>query len=486
MRVLEGLKPERVFYYFEELTKIPRGSRNCRGVSDYCVSVAESLGLEVRQDDALNVVIKKPASEGYGPCGTLIIQGHMDMVCVSDPGVDFDFEHDALDLAVDDGYVYARGTSLGSDDGIAVAMALAILEDDSIAHPDLEVVITTEEEIGMDGADALDTSDLKAKYLINLDSEDENEFLAGCAGGCMAVSLLPMERTCVSGTAIDISIDGLVGGHSGSEIDKCQANANVLLGHLLYMIHQQVDIGIIQVEGGLKDNAIPVSARASIVCDSNVIPEVMNIADSFGASLAVEYRTSDPGIRITAEPGEQGDYEVFSMGLAEKVIFMLMQAPNGVQTMSADLPGLVESSLNLGILRTTDDGVRMEWCVRSSVAACQDLIKDKLEYLTEFLGGEITFSGDYPAWPYNPESSLCSLCRQVYQKMRSKPAVVNTIHAGLECGLFIDKMPGLDAISFGPNLLDIHTSREKMDIASVQRTYELLLEILKEFGDFCK
>lgn len=486
MGVLDGLKPERVFYYFEEICKIPHGSYNVKAISDYCVSVARSLNLEVRQDEEYNVVIKKPASPGYGEARTLMIQGHMDMVCVKDADVDFDFEKDGLKLVVEDGYIRASGTTLGGDDGIAVAMGLAILEDDTIEHPNLEVVFTTEEEVGMEGAIALDTSDLKSEYLLNLDSEDEGHFLAGCAGGVKAKALLPVDLMRAEGTEVTIDIENLVGGHSGAEIDKCRANANILLGRLLYRLHQQLPFCLICVRGGAKDNAIPVDSHMKIVISEEDIAAVQDIAKAFQQDLRAEYHTSDPDISVCVSVGVEGSYDVFSLALMEKVIFMLMQIPNGIQTMSADLPGLVESSLNLGILDTTDEGVAMTWAVRSSVKSLKFLMKDKLQYMTEFFGGEITFTGDYPEWTFNPDSRICALCKKLYEAKTGKSASIETIHAGLECGLLSEKMPRLDMVSLGPDMQDIHTSREKLNIASVERTYNLVLDVLKEFKNYCR
>lgn len=485
MGVLEGLKPERVFYYFEEICKIPHGSYNVAAISDYCVSVAQSLNLEVRQDEEYNVVIRKPASEGYGEAPVLMLQGHLDMVCVKDAGVDFDFEKDGLNLVVEDGYVHAKGTTLGGDDGIAVAMGLAILEDNTIEHPELEVVFTTEEEVGMEGAIALDTADLKAKYLLNLDSEDEGHFLAGCAGGVKATSVFPMSCASAEGTAMTLHVHGLVGGHSGAEIDKGRANANILLGRLLFELHEALPFCIISVDGGDKDNAIPVDSKAEIVVSDEDIDEIQSLAAAFQEKVRSEFHVCDPVIAIDAVVRAEGGYEVFSMALTEKVIFMLMQVPNGIQTMSADLPGLVESSLNLGVLATTEEGVAMTWAIRSSVKSLKELMKDKLRYMTEFLGGEMTFRGEYPEWPFNPDSKICALCKKIYEEQTGEEASIEMIHAGLECGLLSEKMPWLDMVSMGPEMHDIHTSRERLGIASVERTYNLVLTVLKEFKNYC-
>ena len=481
MGILSGLEPERVFYYFEELCKIPHGSYNTKAVSDYCVSIAQSLGLEVRQDEANNVVIKKPASAGCRSGHTVMLQGHLDMVCVKDAGVDHDFEKDGLKLVVEDGYVRAQGTTLGGDDGIAVAMGLALLEDKTLVHPALEVVFTTEEEVGMDGAMALDTSDLHADCLINLDSEEEGHFLAGCAGGVKAESRFEISRCSRRGLAVDLKIDGLVGGHSGAEIDKCRANAIILMGRLLNTIDRSIDFDLASISGGAKDNAIPIDACAGIVIDPADLAALEACVADFAADVRTEYQTADPDIRISAAAAAEGEYEVYTKHLLGRLLLMLMLVPNGIQTMSAEL-NMPESSLNLGILDDQDDMVRMTWAVRSSVASLKGLMKDKLENLTELLGGEITFNGDYPAWPFNPNGKICGMCKDIYEKQTGRSASIETMHAGLECGLLSEKMPGLDIVSMGPDLFDIHTSKERMKIDSVERIWHLVVEVLKELA----
>ncbi len=481
MGILSGLKPERVFYYFEELCKIPHGSYNTKAISDYCVSVARSLGLEVRQDEANNVVIRKPASSGCKSNHTVMLQGHLDMVCVKDAGVDHDFEKDGLKLVVEDGFVRAQGTTLGGDDGIAVAMGLAILEDQTLVHPSLEVVFTTEEEVGMDGATVLDTSDLHADCLINLDSEEEGHFLAGCAGGVKAESRFEI-KTCVrEGLAVNLKIDGCVGGHSGAEIDKCRANAIILMGRLLNTIDKSIDFDLASISGGAKDNAIPIDAEALIVIDPADREALDEIIALFAADIHTEYQTSDPDIGISAQDASDGEHEVYTKHLLGRILLMLMLVPNGIQTMSAEL-NMPESSLNLGILDDSDGFVRMTWAVRSSVASLKGLMKDKLENLTQLLGGEISFNGDYPAWPFNPNGKICGMCKEIYERQTGRSSSIETMHAGLECGLLSEKMPGLDIVSMGPDLFDIHTSKEKMKIDSVERIWNLVKEVLKELA----
>lgn len=480
------LKPERVFYYFEQLCGIPHGSYNTKAISDYCVGVAQTLGLKVRQDELNNVVIFKPASPGYENLPTLMIQGHLDMVCEKNAEVDFDFMTEGLNLYTEDGYVKAKGTTLGGDDGIAVAYGLAILEDNTLCHPALEVVFTTEEEVGMEGVAGLDVSDLQAAYLLNLDSEDEGHILAGCAGGLKSTVTFQVSRQPQEGFVVDLKIKGLAGGHSGTEINKGRANANILMGRLLFELHKQLNYGIIQLHGGLKDNAIPREAFAALVVHPEEGVLVKEIVNDFQRMVENEFYYTDPDVEVQCEIHEQETVaEAFSMMLMEKVIFMLMEAPNGVQTMSGALPGLVESSLNLGIVITEETQVKFCFAVRSAIDSLKVYISDKLRYLAELFGGDYNISGLYPEWSYKKDSKLRDLLIGVYEEMYHETPVVETIHAGLECGLLLEKMPQLDIVSIGPDMKDIHTPREALDIASVERTYEYILEILKQFKEYC-
>lgn len=488
MGVLDGLEPQRVFYYFEKICAIPHGSYNVKGISDYLMSVAKSLGLEARQDEEYNVVIRKPKSEGYPSDKVLMLQGHIDMVAVKDEEAgDFDLEKEGVHPVVKEGFVWADHTSLGGDDGIAAAMMLAILEDDKIEHPALECVFTTEEEVGMEGAFALDASDLKASYLLNLDSECEGQMLAGCAGGACVNISLPTNRLMRMGDRYEIKIKGLIGGHSGQEIDKERANANVLMGRFLYELHERVHFDMVSVSGGEKDNAIANCAQAQILTGSgdSLAGTIHEWADSFIREMREEYRISDPDITVEIGDPEPGACWIISPSQAKRILFMMMIAPYGVQNMSLDIPGLVETSLNLGIVKTEEESVTLTWSLRSSVKSRKQLLIDKLSFMADTLGAAYTVTGSYPEWPFNPDSRICKLCCDVYEEQTGKKAEVMTMHAGVECGLLGEKIPGLDMVSIGPNLYDIHTPKEHMEIASVQRSYKLVLEVLKRFAQYC-
>ena len=465
MRVLENCEPKRVFYYFEEICKIPHGSGNTKQISDYLVDFAKKHGFDYVQDEMNNVVIYKPASKGYENAPTVILQGHMDMVCEKRPGVEHDFEKDGLNLSVRDGYISANGTTLGGDDGIAVAYALALLDSTDLPHPALEVLITVDEEIGLLGAVGLDCSVLKGKRMINMDSEAEGSLWISCAGG------------------LQVKICGLMGGHSGAEIDKKRANANVLMARFLYGLKNEADYEIISLEGGQKDNAITREAVAELLIDGAQAEAVKAYAAKVQAGLREEYEGSDSGITIQITEGDVEQAMILHPTSREKVLFYLMEVPFGIQKMSGSIEGLVETSTNIGIVKLYEDEFFASSGVRSSVEAARDALSDKIQYLTEFLGGEYTIQGAYPAWEYRKESPLRDRMVSVYEEMYGqKPAVV-AIHAGLECGLFYKKIEGLDCVSLGPDMKDIHTSEEVLDIASTERVWNYLVKVLEQLKD---
>mgnify|MGYP000286644703 CR=1 FL=1 len=478
MSVLENCEPKRVFYYFEEISKIPHGSKNTKEISDYLVSFAKEHQLRYVQDEYGNIVIYKAASAGYEKLPAVILQGHMDMVCEKEAGSNHDFEKAPLRLKIEDGFVTAEGTTLGADDGIAVAYALALLETDSYAHPALEVVITVDEEVGLLGAQNLDASCLSGKYLINLDSDEEGILLTGCAGGVSAISSIPVKYRNASGCLYEVKIHGLQGGHSGMEIGKNRANANILMGRFLYGLKEQLPYELAELEGGQKDNVIPRECSCALLIQPEDTEILKDYACRLTAELRKEYSGSDAGISVSVEFQEETQIGVLHPVSQEKVLFYLMNVPNGVQKMSGNIPGLVETSTNLGAARLEDEVFYASCGVRSSVNSAKYAVSDKIEYLTEFLGGDYKKEGEYPAWEYREQSPLREHMIEVYQDMYQKAPRVEAVHAGLECGLFYEKIPGLDCVSTGPNLWDIHTPQEKMGIASVRRVWEYLIQVL--------
>ena len=485
--MLENYRPEKVMKYFEEICNIPHGSGNMEAISDYCVAFAKARGLQVRQDELMNVVIVKEASEDYEDAPTVILQGHLDMVCEKNADTVFDFEKDSLKLQVDGDYIFAEGTTLGGDDGIAVAMGLAILDDDTLKHPRLEVIFTTEEETGMDGAQFLDVSDLKGRYMINLDSEEEGNILTSCAGGKRVDLSFTAVLTQEEGIHTRLNVKGLQGGHSGAEIHKMRANANVILGRVLFELLQRVDYSVISLNGGNEDNAITREAVAELCVPADCIDAFNHALDEIGAVIKAEYVTADPGMIIEAEfDHEVKTMNVMHMASLQRILFVLYNAPYGVVAMSADLPGLVETSLNLGIMTTEEENVNIHYSIRSSVESRKEWVATKLQYMTEMMGGTFNAGGDYPAWAYKHESSLRVLAGDVFENLYGRRPVMGAIHAGLECGLISEKIPGIDIISIGPEMHDIHTPDERLSISSTERTYNYVLKMLEAFPEYCR
>ena len=476
-RVLQDLKPQSVFKYFEEISQIPRGSGNEKEISNYLKKFGEDLGLETIQDEYLNIIIRKPATKGYENAPCVMIQGHMDMVCEKNKDTDHDFTKDPLKLRVEDGMIYATGTTLGADNGIAVAMGMAILSDNSIEHPEIEFLVTVDEEAGMSGAMNLDGSQLKAKYILNLDSEEEGYILVSCAGGATAKSTLPIEYTNVSGDKVGLAIDikGLLGGHSGMDIIKQRGNSNKLLGRLLNLL--SIDYDLAKVSGGSKNNAIPRESECIIAVNKNSVDEVKKQISDIEKIFKNELKTSDPGLVI--EVSEADVEKVFTPEFKDKVIKMYNLMPNGVQTMSMDIEGLVESSTNLGVVVNSDNDILFESAVRSSVSTLKDDILNRMDLLTQSLKGSFKVESSYPAWEYAKGSKLEEICIEAYEKLTGKKPTIMALHAGLECGLLLSKMNGAEAISFGPDMFDVHTPNEHLDVKSTENTWDYLLTILK-------
>ena len=473
---LAGLKPGSVFRYFEEICAIPHGSRNTKAISDYLVAFAKEHNLKYIQDESNNVILFGPGTCGMEDHAPVILQGHMDMVCEKDASCPLDMAVDGLDLMHDDRFVYAKGTTLGGDDGIAVAYALAILEDNTIAHPPLEVIITVDEEIGMLGANAIDLSMLRGRTLVNLDSEEEGIFTVSCAGGATSVISLPVERKAVYGPCVRLTVDGLQGGHSGAEIHKNRANANKVMGEYLSRIQKLMPLCLTSFSGGSKDNAIPRSCQATVVAMGIGIERINDVAAQLQAEIREKY--DEPEATIQAFDVDALGGNSLTTSATSDVISLLCACPNGVQSYSQDIPGLVQTSLNLGIAKLGDQ-FTATFSVRSSVNQEKEELIRKLRELTDFYNGSYSQSGTYPAWEFRKDSPLRDTMVRIYREMFGKEPQVLAIHAGLECGLLGDKLPGLDCVSIGPQMHDIHTSREKLEIASTERTWNFLLEVLK-------
>ncbi len=473
---LAGLEPAAVFGYFEKICSIPHGSRNTKRISDYLVSFAREHGIRYVQDDANNVILFQEGTCGMENHAPVILQGHMDMVCEKDADCPIDMATEGLDIAHDGKCVFARGTTLGGDDGIAVAYALALLADKSIPHPPLEVIITVDEEIGMLGADVIDLSGLKGRTLINLDSEDEGIFTVSCAGGATATISLSVDRRAVYGPCIRLSVDGLQGGHSGAEIHKNRANANKVMGEFMSRIQKLMPLCLTSFAGGSKDNAIPRSCQATMVAMGIKLERINDIAQQLQAEIREQY--DEPEALVQAFDVDALGGNGLSTEDTARVIALLCGAPNGIQAMSEDMPGLVQTSLNMGIAKLGTQ-FAVTFSVRSSVNDEKHELLNRLEELAKLCSGSYTQMGEYPAWEYKKESKLRDTMVKIYSEMFGAEPQVLAIHAGLECGLLGEKLPGLDCVSVGPQMHDIHTSRERLEIVSTERTWKFLLEILK-------
>ena len=445
MAALNGLKPEKVFEYFEKLCSVPHGSGNTKIISDLCVGFAKELGLRYRQEACNNLIIWKDGSVGYEQSEPIILQGHIDMVCAKTDECAKDMAAEGLDLRTDGEWVWADQTSLGGDNGIAVAMILAILADDTLPHPPLEAVFTVDEEVGMDGAFALDCSDLKGKKLLS------------CYGGTRA---------------------GLQVGHSGGDIDKGRGSANALMGRVLYSAMDQLPgLRLAAIQGGRFDNVICSRCDAVIAVPAGKEADLEQFIRGFDATLKNEYAGCDAGVTLECAKTEAAS--AVSAETTSVMLHTLLALPQGVEEMSADFPGLVQTSLNLGVMHLTEDGLHFSYSIRSCIASQKAMLAQRVHAIVEFAGGTVSERGNYPGWQYARDSKLRELVLDVYRDLTGTEGKLEATHGGLECGIFIEKIPGLDAISLGPELHDVHSVRERLSVPSTERVYELVCEVLR-------
>lgn len=476
MAVLNQLEPKKVFQFFEEICKIPHGSGNLGEICEYCVHFAEERGLKVMRDDADNIIIWKEASPGYEGKEPVILQGHLDMVCEKTAESNHDFKKDALQLYVEDGFVKAKNTTLGGDDGIALGMILALLDENDVPHPPIEAVFTADEETGMGGAKALNLQLLKGRKLINIDSEEEGVLTVGCAGGVSCHTSFPMDFSGRQGNVFQVVICGLKGGHSGSEIDRQRANALKLVGRFLYETMQSTKIFLIDAKGGGKENVI--ASRAEIVVMAEDPDVFKDTADRMYSIWKEEYAEEEPGLTIQIENQGYITANTISEDMTEKIVYYLMAAPDGPMGYNRSLPGQVETSLNHGIMAVRDGYLTIDTLVRSSVGSKKMELAKRLEILSKLCGATFLADNEYPGWAYKKQSSLRDLMVKTYCESFGTDPKVLTIHAGLECGLFMDKKKDLDCVSFGPDILDIHSVKERLSIESVERSYRYLKAVL--------
>ncbi|MDO5520508.1 MAG: aminoacyl-histidine dipeptidase [bacterium] len=477
--VLSSIDYKKVFHFFEEISNVPRGSRNNKGISDYLVQFAKDRGLYYEQDEMLNVIIIKDATPGYEDHDAVMLQGHMDMVCIKNPDSDHDFEKDPLKLSIDGDFIKAEGTTLGGDDGVAIAYGLAILDSNEFEHPRLEVVITTDEEIGLLGAAALDVKNLQAKNMINIDSEEEDNILVGCAGGMTAISEFDVKSEMVTGVKVTCQVRGLQGGHSGVDIKKHRTNATILSARMMNDLQKEFEFSVASFESGEKDNAIPSLSNIEFVVEEDRVEAFTAKIAALNAVYEGELKTTEPDFKVATTVQEAGSYECLTKASFDTMILYILFQPNGIQTMSADIEGLVESSLNLGICKVDTTKALYSYSVRSSVATYKTFMSDKIKLLTENLGGTYRIEGEYPGWEYKHDSKLREVFIDLYKEEFGRDPIIEVIHAGLECGILANKIPGLDIVSIGPDMHDVHTPKERLSISSTIRVFDYIVNVLK-------
>lgn len=463
---------EKVVRFFEEFSAIPHGSGNTSMIADYLVEFAKKRNLDYTRDSADNVVIRKKATKGLEDRPAVIFQGHLDMVAEKKPGAEIDMEKDGLTLYRDGDFLRAENTTLGGDDGVALAYALAVLDSEDIPHPDFEAVFTSDEEIGLLGAVALDPASVKGRLLINIDSDEEGVFTVGCAGGMRSDVVLPVKREGSANDSYRVKASGFKGGHSGVEIDKGRVNANKALVEILSNIG---DISIKDIRGGNADNAIPRECECVFSSNTDLIP----LINKLGEEMKAKYKDIEPDITITAEKVDCA-LEGVCPEDSRRLISLLDKLPSGIIAMSSDVEGLVETSLNMGILRLNEAEAEISFSVRSAKGSEKKKLGDRLEAIASEHGAGYSTRGEYPAWEYKKDSHLCDVMKRVYEDMYAKSPEIVIIHAGLECGIFSEKLEGIDCVSIGPNNYDIHTTEERLSLSSLERVWEFLLRVLRE------
>lgn len=480
MSVLSELEPKRVFEFFEKICSIPHGSGNTSKIAMYCLEFAAERNLKAVKDDGNNVIIWKDGTKGYENSKPVILQGHFDMVCQKNDGCDIDMTKEGIRLCTDGELIWADGTTLGADDGIAVAYMLALLDSDDIPHPPIEALFTNDEEIGLLGVRSVDASLLRADRLINIDSEEEGILTVSCAGGVRAYCSLELEYISAkeNESAFEVEISGLKGGHSGIDINQNRKNAHILMGRLLQHIARTVDFTVADLSGGNKTNVIPKYARALICTEGQNSAQLMNSVRRFNEIIREELLTSEPEVQITAKlcrmPKEHTNGDS-----TRKIIFTLQQIPDGIQTMSPDIPNMVQTSLNMGELSVDNHTMKMGYLIRSNATTGKQLTVQKLQSFIEYLNGETVFKADYPVWEYKAESPLRDTMAKAYEEVYADKPRIAAIHAGLECGILAGKKPELDMVSFGPTLKNVHTPDESMEVASAARCWKYLLKVLE-------
>lgn len=478
--VFTGLTPPSVWKYFEEICKIPRPSKNEKQIAAYIVSVASRLNLEYAKDEIGNILIRKPATPGYEHFPYVILQSHIDMVCEKNSDTYHDFATDPILPRVEDGWVKANGTTLGADDGIGIATQLALLEADDLSHGPLEMLFTIDEETGLTGAKGLKAGFLKGNILLNLDSEDEGELFIGCAGGKDTKIFMNYSRVAVNYdfTGFQVKVSGLLGGHSGDDINKGRGNAIKILNRLLWNASHLYEIRISQFEGGNLRNAIPREAFANIIVPSRFSSEFNSFVKKFNNMVKDEFKFAEPKLLVSYQTTELPS-SLIDLSTQERLLNALYACPHGVIAMSADVPNFVETSTNLASVKMTDKIIEIGTSQRSSSENGKDDVVNMVESVFRLAGGKITHTDGYPGWTPNPKSPILDTTRSAYVRLFGTAPKVLAIHAGLECGLIGEQYPGIDMISYGPTIKGAHSPDERLEIDTVQRFWDLTVEVLK-------
>jgi dipeptidase D len=475
-----GLKPELFWKHFYEITKIPRGSGNEKAAGDYIVQCAERLKLLCKRDEAGNVVVSKPGTKGHEKAPGVILQSHLDMVCEKNKDVVFDFLRDPIILVRDGDYITARGTSLGADNGVGVAASLAVLESGDGAHPPIECLFTTDEETGMTGAKGLKGDALIGRRLLNLDSEEEGDIYVGCSGGSDNQLHLPVKRIpAPPGTAgVKVKVQGLKGGHSGLDIHEGRGNAIKLLGRFLWNLKNEMDFHLASFQGGSKRNAIPREAEVHLALDNKNLQDLNNHAARWEKVFLDEFTPLEEHLKVLVEPADAPG-QVMGRESMERFIDLISVIPHGVLVMSRTIKDLVETSTNLAIVSEKVDTVTIELSHRSSSASSLISVDQRTEALARQCNLQYEKGGSYPGWQPNMKSTVLNIASKTYQGLFGKDVQIKAIHAGLECGLIGEKFPGMDMISFGPTLSNVHSPDEKLNIPSVELFWKFLVKLLE-------
>jgi dipeptidase D len=481
---LESLEPKHVWSHFDGIRRIPRPSKHEEKMAAHVADWAKGKGYEVIKDATGSVLVKVPATAGHESAPTVIIQGHLDMVCEKNSDVAFDFLKDSIDVRVDDDWVKANGTTLGADNGIGVATAMALADDPDVVHGPLEILFTVDEETGLTGAMALDPSILTGRVMLNLDSEEDGAVYFGCAGGADAVTTLPVarRRASLGSVPVKLVIKGLKGGHSGLNIIENRGNALKMTSRvLLAAVEKGLELDLVSLDGGSKHNAIPREAFATCRVPKGKLDALQAVIDEMKGEFEAEYGSIDPDLAVIVEQPDDSEEmrEVFNQHARDRLLHLLRTLPHGVLSMSRDVEGLVETSNNLAIVRTEKDKVEVTTSHRSSVMPALFAVREQIRSASQLAGGDVHEEEAYPGWKPNPDSAIVNKTLDVYEELFGTRPALKAIHAGLECGLLIEKLPGLDAVSIGPEIRNAHSPDERVQISSVQRFYQHVKALLK-------